>query len=149
MSRAIHAATVVIAAVMTLTVCVTKRYQAVIEVARGSTLEARVEVAKAIASETRLSRLRDELHRALPTAEPDDLATLSLSWNETRVRSLGDGQTIRHVYVAISMRERPGSDAKAIVDRAVKILQKELTSESLLQRSSGLTVLGELTKLRG
>src|SRR2546427_8175750 len=61
--------------------CVTRTFQHAIEVKRGSTVEEKLAIAKAIVTEQRLARLREELKARLPGTTDQQLARLGLRWN--------------------------------------------------------------------
>src|SRR6266404_1923026 len=66
--------------------CVTRTFQHAIEVKRGSTVEEKLAIAKAIVTEQRLARLREELKARLPGTTDQQLARLGLRLGLPRLR---------------------------------------------------------------
>jgi hypothetical protein len=107
---------------------VNKTSQHAIEVKRGNTTEEKVAIARSIATEDRVTRLRQELKARLPGVTDEQLARLGLRWNEFHFTSLGAGKSGTTVTVAVGIRVDGSFDPKPILDAAVGILEPEINS---------------------
>ncbi|SRR6266404_3660949 len=110
--------------------CVTRTFQHAIEVKRGSTVEEKLAIAKAIVTEQRLARLREELKARLPGTTDQQLARLGLRWNETHYQSLSGGGSGTVVTVAVGIQVDGTFDPQPIVSAAVSILEPEMNAPS-------------------
>lgn len=106
----------------------TKTSQYAIEVKRGGTIAEKVAIAKAIVTEDRVVRLRQELKARLPGVTDQQLARLGLRWNEIHYQSLGDGKSGTTVTVAVGIQIDGSFDPQPIIDAAVAILEPEINS---------------------
>jgi hypothetical protein len=117
------------ASALIVTACtVTKTSQHAIEVKRGSTIAEKVAIAKAVVTEDRVMRLRQELKARVPGVTDQQLARLGLRWNEMHYQSLGDGKSGTTVTVAVGIQIDGSFDPKPILDAAVAILEPEINS---------------------
>ena len=110
--------------------CVTRTQQFAIEVKRGSTVGEKLQIAKSVVTEERLSRLKGELKQRSPGLTDAQLARMGLRWNENYFRSVNTGETTTSVSVIVAMEEQPGVDAAAVVKTAATLLDSEINGAS-------------------
>ena len=110
--------------------CVTRTQQFAIEVKRGSTVGEKLQIAKRVVTEERLSRLKAELKQRSPGLTDAQLARMGLRWNENYFRSVNTGETTTSVSVIVAMEEQPGVDAAAVVKTAATLLDSEINGAS-------------------
>jgi len=93
-------------------------------------VEEKLAIAKAIVTEQRLARLREELKARLPGTTDQQLARLGLRWNETNYQSLSGGGSGTVVTVAVGIQVDGTFDPQPIVSAAVSILEPEMNAPS-------------------
>lgn len=106
--------------------CVTRTQQFAIEVKRGGTVGEKLQIAKSVVTEERLTRLKRELRETSPGLSDAQLARMGLRWNENRFRAFNSGETSTSVTVTVLMEEQSGIDAAAIVKTAAALLDHEI-----------------------
>ncbi len=119
------------AAVVLASCTVTTTFQQPIEVKRGGTIEEKVAIAKAVVTEERLARLRQEVKERVPGAADGQLVRLGLRWNEVHFKSLGgDGKDGTTVTVSVGIQTDGSFDPHPIVAAALAILEPEINGTS-------------------
>jgi hypothetical protein len=106
--------------------CVTRTQQFVIEVKRGSTVGEKLQIAKTVVTEERLTRLKGELKQKWPSLTDAQLARMGLRWNENHFRTVNTGETSTSVTVTVALDEQPGIDAASLVKTAAALLDGEI-----------------------
>ena len=104
-------------------VSVSKTQQYGIEVKRGNTIEEKLQIAKSIVTDERLSRLKAQIRERMPGLSDAQLAGMGLRWNQTQFRPVSGGPPSTTVSVLVLMQ---GIDAKTIVETTAAILDPEI-----------------------
>ena len=106
--------------------CVTRTQQYTFEVRRGASFEERLENAKAVATEDRLTRLKQELKTLHPDLTESQLSRIGVRWLQTWSPA-GDGaKADRSVLITVIMQEQPGADTAAVVLSAARVLDADV-----------------------
>ena len=106
--------------------CVTRTQQYSFEVRSGTTVEERLEKAKAVATEDRLVRLKQELKGRHHDLTDVQLSRIGIRWTDQQAPGGNGGKMDRSVFITVVMEERPGADTGQVVMTAARILAAEI-----------------------
>ncbi len=113
----------------------TQTYQAQVEVVGDLSVEGKVRIAEAIASDEHLGSLRRQVGERFPAATASQLEGLGLSWTQTTFQSLAGQGSSTTVSVIVTMRRGSDFDPEPFVEAARAIIEAEVRSASALEAS--------------
>jgi len=106
-------------------------YKTVILVEGPASSEAKLRLAKSIASESRLIHLRAQLKAQFPSLSASRLEGLSLTWSQTTFQSVTGQDSGTSVSVVVTMRIDGDFNPTPILDAARKIIEAEIARSSV------------------
>jgi hypothetical protein len=119
---------------LSLCVSVTHAQQYGIEVKRGNNIDEKVQIARAVVTDERLSRLKAQLKERTPGLSTATLNGMGLRWNQTQIRPLNGGEPQTAVFVYVSIPSQQGVDGKAVVEAAARLLEPEINGDKTATR---------------
>ena len=117
--------TLLIIAVL-LVACVSHNYGTTIEVRNGASTDDKVRVAKSIATEERLTKLKAQLRERFPALTARQLDGLGLRWNVRHFTPLTGQRPHDRVTVIVLIGYDGSFDPKPIIEAATTILEPEV-----------------------
>lgn len=106
--------------------CITRTRQYGFDVTRGATIEDRIANARAVVTEERITRLRNEIKSKYPTLTPLHLEHIGVRWDEHWAVGRNGEKEARSVTITVMMEDRGDVDTAAVVETAARILDAEV-----------------------